>query len=246
MGHFPHQKRIADHAKPCQSTHLTNGKIRRDALGLKQKQCVCVKPLPPSEAVGHFRNGASLLWRVHTVLSVTDCMCERTCAYKPAGQGRRADDTHRTIVWTAPGFVNYIPFEMNRARRRVIAPDYQQTELSSGLAANQAELSAGANSLFALVRPRAPHYDWVTPATPNVKMSRGSASAPLPQPPPYPPPRSPSRSVPTLTPKKISQKPTNSCIFQLSIQTATAEHSPCPVHENDANESLAYTNDRAC
>lgn len=40
----------------------------------------------------------------------------------------------------SPGFVNYIPLEMNRARRHVIAPDYQQTELSSGLAANQARV----------------------------------------------------------------------------------------------------------
>lgn len=137
-------------------------------------------------------------------------MCERTCAYKPAGQGRRADDTHRTIVWTAPGFVNYIPFEMNRARRRVIAPDYQQTELSSGLAANQAELSAGANSLFALVRPRAPHYDWVTPATPNVKMSRGSASVPPTPTSPTPPPLCPDSHSKKIFPEahKILDFPT--------------------------------------
>ena len=48
------------------------------------------------------------------------------------------------------------------------------TKPNCHLAVNQGELSAGANS-FTLVRPRAPHYDWMTPVTPNVKLSHNNS-----------------------------------------------------------------------
>lgn len=179
MGHFPHQKRIADRAKPCQSAHLKNWKILRDTLGLKQKQCV-------REAAASQRGRRPLQkLGLSPLVSSHGFVCDRLyvradmCIQTGWTGGTRWRHTSDNCL-DRPGFVNYIPLEMNWARHHVIAPDYQQTELSSGLAANQAELSTGANSLFALVRPRAPHYDWVTPATPNVKMSRIRASVPPP------------------------------------------------------------------
>lgn len=69
---------------------------------------------------------------------------------------------------------------------------------------------APGQTLFTLVRPRAPHYDWMTPVTPNVKMSHNSISSP---------PLCPdSRSG-------ISQRSANP-VFSFSLWTLTTENDP--------------------
>lgn len=200
-----------------------------------------LEPLPSNEGVRALQQwGLSPLTSSHGFmcdrLHVRADMCTQT---RWTGEARRRHTPDNCL--DSPGFVNYIPLEMNGARRRVLAPDHHQSEASSSLAMSQAELSGGANSLFALVRPRDPHYDCVTLATPNVKMSWGSASVPLN---PTSPPLSLSRL--SLQKKRVSHKQTKSCVFPLCVWTPTAENSPCLVHENDANESLVYTNDLAC
>lgn len=100
-----------------------------------------------------------------------------------------------------------------------------QTKLSTGLAMNQGELSAGANS-FSLVWPRVPHYDWMTLATPNVKMS-------------YNNPPTPSHALAPVFPRSPQI-----LYFPFSLLKLNKKPSIL-VHESDANECFTYPNDLA-
>lgn len=207
-----------------------------DTLYSKQNQCVC--EAADSQGVSQPLQN----WGLSPLVSSHGFICDRLYVrVDMCIQTRWTGETHRWHTsdncLDSSGFGNYFPLEMNRAGRRVIAHDYHQTELSPGLATDQAELSARAKSLSlwsnreCLITSRWPQ---------RLQMSECPVAAPpslesLFQPPLCPNSQSKNRK------KKIPEAPTF-CIICLSIELPIAYVQS----RRMMLMSFTYTNGLAC